>query len=244
MNAAVFRRKALLALALLDPAGPGFFLTGTMLAAPAQAEPVDWATPFAGEWTLSGVSEGDPYCLITLGDEGTIGGAALEISATCLRQFPLQEAFAWTVRDDNALVLADAGRQAVLTLAPQTAESYSGEFEDGRMISFDRGGFPEPELDELMDGTFALSGYNNAEACGFYIEAGGADSGPLDQVGDCADPWKGKDWSSWRREDGKLELLDSTRETILSLTRADAFTFTVDGHDGLFFGTGSIEVSE
>jgi len=211
--------------------------------AQAAEEKLDWAQPFVGEWTLSGVSEGDPYCLIILGDNGMIGGAGLDISATCLRRFPLEEVSGWTLREDS-IVLIDATRQPVLTLDQQTAESYGGEFGDGRAVSFDRGGFDVPEMDDLMDGTFSLGGHNDQESCGFMVEAASPTEGTLEQSGDCPDEWKDKEWSKWQSASDKLELLDGNGAPILTLTREDAFTFSADGHDALFFGTGSISVSE
>jgi len=211
--------------------------------AQAAEEKLDWAQPFVGDWTLSGVSEGDPYCLITLGDEGTIGGATLDISATCLRRFPLEEVSGWTLRDDS-IVLIDATRQPVLTLDHQTTDSYGGELADGRTVAFDRGGFDAPELDELMDGTFNLSGYNDQESCGFMVEATSPTEGTIEQSGDCPAEWKDKGWSKWQIVSDKLELLDEGGAAIVTLTREDAFTFSADGHEGLFFGTGSILVSE
>lgn len=211
---------------------------------PAQAQDKpDWAQPYTGDWTLSGVSEGDPYCLITLMNEGSIGGARLNISATCMRNFPLYEVIAWSPRDDS-IIFTDHARQPVLTLEQQTQDSFGGELTDGRMVSFDRGGFDQPALEELMDGTFSLSGYNGKGSCGFMVEATSSREGTLEQAGDCPDEWTDKGWSKWEFDSDKLKLLDGNGTAILTLTREDAFTFSADGYGSLFFGPGSISVSE
>lgn len=217
----------------------------TMFAGAAQAaeEKLAWAQPFVGEWTLSGVSEGDPYCLITLGDEGTIGGATLTISATCQRRFPLEEVSGWTLRE-GSITLIDASRQPVLSFERQTEDSYIGELGDRRMVSFDRGGFEAPEMDELMDGTFGLSGHNDEGSCGFMLEANSLHEGVVEQAGDCPAEWRDKGWSKWTYAADQLSLLDGNGAAILTLTREDAFTFSVNGHEGLFFGPGSISIGD
>jgi len=210
----------------------------------AQAqERLDWARPFVGDWTLSGVSEGDPYCLVILMDEGSLGGASLDVTATCVRNFPLKEIIAWSTRGDS-IVFTDYTRQPVLTLERLTADSFSAELADGRILSFDRGGFDEPALEELMDGTFSLSGYNGEASCGFMVEATSPTEGTLEQSGDCPDEWKDKDWNKWEFSSDKLKLLDGGGTAILTMTRDDAFTFSADGYESLFFGPGTIIVSE
>lgn len=217
-------------------------IAGQVLTANAQGTKLDWAEPLAGNWTLSGVSEGDPYCRVMLGTEGTIGGATLDISATCQRNFPLEEVAAWTIRD-GAITLIDAMRGAVVSFEPQGDDGYGAEFSDGRVVTLDRG---EPEAPEsiavLMDGSFDLSGPNNAASCGFMVEATASEQGNIEQVGACPDAWGNKRWSKWKYTAGRLNLLSDGGSTILSLTQADEFTFTTDGPDGpLFFGPGPIQ---
>ena len=48
---------------------------GLAVSARAAEPPLDWTRPYAGAWTLSGVTEGAPYCRLALGSTGVIGGA-------------------------------------------------------------------------------------------------------------------------------------------------------------------------
>ena len=171
-------------------------------AGPAASEPVGWARPYAGPCTLSGVTEGAPYCLLTLGTEGVIGGATLEISPTCRRNFPLEEVTGWTLRGDQ-LVLIDALRQAQISFSWVESGGFMGALPTGEAVSLDRGG--------------------------------------LEQAGECAEPWKGRDWRRWSFAGGRLNLLAADGSTILSLAPGDAFTFVAEGPEGpVFFGPGVI----
>lgn len=210
-------------------------------AGPAASEPVGWARPYAGPWTLSGVTEGAPYCPLTLGTEGVIGGATLEISPTCRRNFPLEEVTGWTLRGDQ-LVLIDALRQAQISFSRVESGGFMGALPTGEAVSLDRGRPPAPRSrKDLLDGTFTLSGSNNAGACGFAVTAASATAGSLEQAGECAEPWKGRDWRRWSFAGGRLNLLAADGSTILSLPPGDAFTFVAEGPEGpVFFGPGVI----
>jgi hypothetical protein len=60
-----------------------------------------------------------------------------------------------------------------------------------------------------------------------------------------AGPWKGKGWKRWSYANSQLKLLDAKDAAILTLTRADAYTFTADTPSGpIFFGPGVIDGSE
>jgi hypothetical protein len=207
----------------------------------AAEDALDWAAPLAGDWTLGGVWDGDPYCRLTLGAEGAIGGAGLDVSATCLRNFPLEEAAAWTLRDD-AVVLIDALRKPVMVLEPLDDDFYGADLADGRQVGLSRGAPETPEsLAALMDGTFTLSGPDNAEPCGFMVGAASSSGGEIAQDGACPEAWKTKAWAGWRAEGDTLVLLDAAGAAILVMTLADGFTFIAEGPDGpLYFGPGVI----
>jgi hypothetical protein len=92
------------------------------------------------------------------------------------------------------------------------------------------------------EGTFTLSGPNNASPCGFAVTATSAAGGGLDQAGRCAAPWKSKGWRRWSYANSQLKLLDAKGAAILTLTRSDAYTFTADTPSGpIFFGPGVID---
>jgi len=204
--------------------------------------PLSWAKPMAGAWTLSGVSDGDPYCRLTLGADGAIGGASIDVSATCRRNFPLEEVAAWTLRD-GGVALIDPLRHTVLMLARRPGGAYSGVLADGRQVSLDRGAPPKPKSRQaLLDGTFTLSGANNRSPCGFTISARSATAGRLEQAGACPANWKAKAWAKWSFAAGRLNLQAANGATLLSLAPADDFTFVAEQPDGpLFFGPGMIE---
>ncbi|OJT95054.1 MAG: hypothetical protein BGN82_09385 [Alphaproteobacteria bacterium 65-7] len=220
-------------------------------AARAADAPLPWAKPMAGAWTLSGVSDGDPYCRLSLGADGAIGGASIDVSATCRRNFPLEEVAAWTLRD-GGVVLIDPLRHTVLKLARRPDGGYGGVLTDGRQGSLDRGAPPRPKSRQaLLDGTFALSGPNNRSPCGFAVSARSAAAGRLEQAGACPMKWKTKAWAQWRFTAGRLNLQAANGATLLSLAPADDFTFVAEQPDGvaeqpdgpLFFGPGVIEGS-
>ncbi|MGX5719369.1 AprI/Inh family metalloprotease inhibitor [Shinella zoogloeoides] len=213
------------------------------LCGPALAgDAADWAKPLAGDWTFSGVSEGDPYCRVTLGTEGAIGGAGVDISATCLRNFPFGDVAAWTLRDDG-IAFIDPLRKTVIALSKSEDGSYGATLDDGRQVSLDRGAPQEPQsLKDLLDGTFTLSGANDAEACGFAVSARSSTGGTLEQAGACPDRWKGKGWAKWRFAASKLDLLTKKDKVILTMVPADGFTFTAEEDAGpIYFGPGAIQ---
>lgn len=210
----------------------------------AQEPPLDWAQPLAGPWILSGTSEGDAYCSLTLGDTGVIGGAAITFSPTCLQNFPLSEVAGWTLQG-NALTFIDPQRQTVFSFDPFAEGAYSSALPDGRSLALDRGGMePEEVTSLLFDGSYTLSGPNRAEPCGFMVTPEGADHGLIEQSGLCPEEWKGKAWAKWRgtAEQG-LELLAADDSVVLALAPGDGMTFvaTPEGGTPLYFGPGVIE---
>ena len=217
-----------------------------LLGLPIQAAepPLPWTKPFTGAWTLSGLTDGAPYCRLMLGDQGVIGGANLDVSATCRRNFPLEDVAAWTLRD-RSIVLIDALRQAVLTFQPAADGSFRATLPGGVGISLDRGAPAAPKSrKDLLDGTFTLSGPNNAAPCGFAVEALSANDGTLEQAGDCPAVWKDRRWKNWSFRAGRLNLLAADGTVILALTPGDGFTFSTEmAGQTLFFGPGVIEQS-
>ncbi len=203
---------------------------------------LDWAEPHAGVWTLAGVTEGAPYCALTFGTEGVVGGASIDVSATCRRNFPMEEVAAWTLRGDT-IALIDPLRQTVIAFVHQQDGSYSATISDGETVTLDKGAPDAPaSRKELLDGSFALSGPNNTSPCGFSVSARTADAGELEQAGQCPALWKAKTWKGWSFAAGHLNLLADDGSVILSLAPADEFTFFTEQPDGpIFFGPGVIE---
>lgn len=215
-------------------------LTG---AASPPSQPLDWARRYLGAWTLSGVTDGAPYCQLTLGGEGVIGGASIEVSATCRRNFPLEDVAGWSLRGDQ-LVLIDGLRKAQLSFSPAGSGSYTAKLPNGEVVSLERGRPPAPKSPKaLLDGTFTLSGPDNAAACGFSVTAASGVAGKLEQAGECPLRWKGRRWSRWTLSRDRLNLLAADGSAILSLVRLDDFTFGAEGPEGpIFFGPGVVVV--
>jgi hypothetical protein len=203
--------------------------------------PLPWAKPLAGAWTLSGVTDGAPVCRLDLGTAGAIGGAAIAVSATCRRNFPLEEVAAWTLRD-NGIALIDPLRKTVLSFRRLPDGAYSATLPNGEGLALERGAPRKPKSRQaLLDGTFTLSGPDNRAPCGFSVSARTATAGSLEQAGACPARWKAKNWAGWRFESGRLNLLAANGARILSLAPADDFTFVAEQPEGpLFFGPGVI----
>jgi hypothetical protein len=213
------------------------------LPALAGAQPAAWSAPTAGAWSLVGDSEGDPVCGVTLGRGEAIGGASIEISATCRRNYDFEDVAAWNLRGRD-IVFIDALRKTLFAFSRQADGSYSATQPAGMGAYLERGAPQAPRSVAALfgdAGTFTLSGPNNAGACGFAVETGGA----LEQAGRCPADWKAKAWRRWSFSNGQLKLLDAMGGAILTLTKADAYTFTADTPNGpIFFGPGVIDGSE
>jgi hypothetical protein len=218
-----------------------------LVATTAHAQPAPWAAPLAGAWTLAGVSEGDPVCGVTLGKEQTIGGAVLEVSAACRRNYDFEDVAAWSLRGRD-IVFIDALRKTRFVFARGQDGTYNATQPKDLGAYLERGAPDKPaSIRALFDetGTFTLSGPNKAAPCGFAVTATGATGGALEQAGRCAAPWKGKGWRRWSYANNQLKLLDAKGAAILTLRRGDAYTFTADTPNGpIFFGPGVIDGSE
>ncbi len=213
----------------------------------AAAQDAPWAAPVAGAWTLAGVSEGDPYCAVQLGKAQTIGGAVLEVSATCRRNYDLEDVAAWSLRGRD-IVFSDALRQTRYVFSRVPDGSYMAIQPKDLGAFLERGAPQRPASIRALfedEGTFALSGPNNTASCGFSVTATSATGGGLEQWGRCAAPWKGRGWKRWSYANNQLKLLDAKGAAILTLTRGDAYTFVGGEPDRpIFFGPGAIDGSE
>ena len=127
LDVAVVRLPLLAALAAL----------AALVAVPAVAReaPAD----YAGQWTVSGVTEGAEVCLITLGDEAAIGGWTLEAPQDCFDRLGIpRDVAAWVVYPDGAIGFIDPLRRTLLTFAPTAIGGYVAEPERGEPLSLDR----------------------------------------------------------------------------------------------------------
>ncbi len=213
------------------------------IAGDAAAQPAAWSAPLAGAWSLVGDSEGDPVCAITLRRGEAIGGASIDISATCRRNYDFEAVAAWSLRGRD-IVFIDALRKVRFVFARGEDGTYSAVQPANLGAYLERGAPQAPKSVAALlgeAGTFTLSGPNNANACGFSVSAGGR----LSQAGRCPADWKAKAWRRWTYDGNQLRLRDAKGAAILTLTRADAYTFTAVTPAGpIFFGPGVIDGSE
>jgi hypothetical protein len=240
---------------VLGGAGPAPPAKPAAKPAPAAADPDHpaWARPYAGRWTLSGGGEGDPVCGLTLGSGLAIGGADIDVSATCRRNYPFEDVIGWRL-EGRSIVLIDAVRHAVSPFTPGPQKSWSATLppmpgaQGERAVFLERGAPDKPKSLRALfndEGTFTLSGPNDANACGFAASATSATGGKIDQEGRCAKPWKGKRWATWQVTGDVLTFKDRKGGVILTMKRADEYSFIADGPSGpVFFGPGVIDGSE
>lgn len=119
-------------------------LTALMLiATPAAA--LQAPKDYAGRWTLSGVSEGDPVCKVRLGSDMAIGGWTVTLAKDCRAKFGLSpDIAAWTVYPDGAVGFIDPLRKPLIRFAPTAIGGYVGDGPNGQPLSLDREVKPPP----------------------------------------------------------------------------------------------------
>jgi hypothetical protein len=108
---------------------------GLTLPAAAQDSPAG----YAGQWTISGVTEGAEVCTITLGEEAAIGGWSIEVPQDCIDRLGVPpDVAAWTVYPDGAIGLIDPLRKVLLKFAPTEIGGYVAEPEGGEPLALDQ----------------------------------------------------------------------------------------------------------
>lgn len=108
---------------------------GLTLPAAAQDSPTD----YAGQWTISGVTEGAEVCTITLGDDAAIGGWSINVPQDCVDRLDVPpDVAAWTLYPGGAIGLIDPLRKALLKFAPTDIGGYVAEPDGGEPLSLDR----------------------------------------------------------------------------------------------------------
>ena len=110
-------------------------LAALALPAVAREAPKD----YAGKWTLSGVSEGDAACTLTLTSEQAIGGWAVDLPRDCVDKFAVAEdAAAWTLVPGGAIAFIDPLRHVVLKFDPTAIGGYVAHPAGAEPIALDR----------------------------------------------------------------------------------------------------------
>lgn len=223
-------------------------IMGGLLTAAFSDAPAERAAPIgaAGPWMLAGLGDGEPGCAVQLGRGPVIGGAEIDVSATCRRNYDLEDVAGWRTRR-GAIIFIGPQREdvAVFEPAPDGA-GYLGTLPDGTRVSLMREPAPRTQPIATLvrtEKTFSLSGPGRRAACGFVLDVGWTHGGELRQVGRCPPRWRALSLRRWRASGETLQLLDAAARPRLTLRRADAETFVheVDAAEPLFFGPGVIE---
>lgn len=188
------------------------------LALPAAA--LEAPKDYAGKWTLSGVSEGDAACTLTLTSEEAIGGWSVDLPGACVDKFgAAEDAAAWTVAPGGAIAFIDPLRHVVLKFEPAEIGGYVAHPANGEPIALNRAGKGEAELTEQqrMSGRWVLVSMNTP-VCGWTMTSNDAGTaGKLKRGGACAKTWAAKGIVGWKRVGGRILLLDAKGKAIRTL---------------------------
>lgn len=208
------------------------------LAAALPAAALEAPKDYAGDWTLSGVSEGAAVCDVILSADQAIGGWSVQPAADCQDKFPLSgDIAAWTVLSGGAIGFIDPLRHVVLTFRPVPAGGYVATPATGEPIALDRA-VDTPELTEQqrMSGRWSFNGLGGAPACAVALTASkDGMSGTIRKLGACRAPWSKAAFARWKRQGGRITLLTARGKTITSLG-GDAIEGFTGTYGGVFVG--------
>lgn len=210
----------------------------------AAADPTPaWARPYIGAWTLSGASEGGFVCGFRVLPEPGVGGMQVEMSPSCRKNFPVEDAAAFTEGPNHELLLIDPLRHPVLRFKPAggdwIAQRPGGQGDDIVLSHADPGEILHEEV------TWSLSGPDNAHACGFTMifARHSYSSGGLRRAGRCDPRWADLKPARWRRGKNTITLLDKAGHALMTLNGPDKADVYVreDAKGGpAFFGPGVV----
>lgn len=184
---------------------------------------------YAGQWTISGVSEGAEVCTVTLGDEGAIGGWVLDVPKDCFEKFGFSEdVAAWTVYPDGAIGFINPLRKMLLRFEPAPIGGYVAEPDEGQPLALDRAGQSDRELTERerMSGRWALMSMGQVVCAWQSKPAADGMKGKLTPSKPCQPAWAKKKIVAWERAGGRLMLIDVRGRMVRALPG--------DGVEGFF----------
>jgi hypothetical protein len=212
-------------------------------AAPAAEPTPAWAKPYIGAWTLSGAGEGGFVCGFKVLPEPGVGGMQVEMSPACRKNFPVEDAAAFTEGRNHELLLIDPLRRPVLRFRPAggdwTAARPKLDGDDIVLMHVD----PDDILHDQV--TWSLSGPDNAQACGFTMGFAkhSHSAGTLRRAGRCDPRFAALKPVRWRRDKGTITLLDKAGKALMTLKGPDKADVYVkeDAKGGpVFFGPGVV----
>jgi len=212
-----------------------FFLACLVAALALPAAALEAPKDYAGRWTLSGVTEGDPICTLILTDDGAIGGWAVDIPRDCFDKLGLSEDIAaWTVHPAGAISFIDPLRKAKLRFEPTAIGGYVAQRDDGPPLALDRAGRGDVDLtdQQRMTGRWRFTGLGGTPTCTVVLtSAPDGMSGALRRTAACGAPWSDFEITRWRRYDDRIIFLDrrGQRQAILSGSPVAGFSGNTRG---------------
>ena len=207
------------------------------LALPADA--LEAPKDYAGKWTLSGVSEGDAACTLTLTAEQAIGGWGVDLPKDCIDRFgATEDAAAWTVVPGGAIAFIDPLLHVLLKFEPTEIGGYVAHPAQGEPLALGRAGRSDRELTEQqrMSGTWVLTALGGTPTCTVAMTAAkDGMSGTLRRLGTCRAPWAKTNLARWGREGSRMVLIDRKGVPLISL-RGDSLEGFTGATKGVFVG--------
>ncbi|MBS0297595.1 MAG: AprI/Inh family metalloprotease inhibitor [Proteobacteria bacterium] len=221
-----------------------FAAVAALATTPAAADPAPaWAKPYIGAWTLSGASEGGFACVFQVLPEPGIGGMQVKMSPACRKNFPVEDAAAFTEGPNHELLLIDPLRHPVLRFK-RAGEDWVAQRPNGQgddiVLNHSRAEGPRVLT---YPNTWSLSGPDNAQACGFVVNFNARGSGSMHRAGRCDPRWADLKPVRWRLRKAGMTLLDKAGHRLMTLKGPDDFNVYVreDAKGGpVFFGPGVV----
>jgi hypothetical protein len=191
----------------------------------------------AGRYTLSGVSEGDPVCRVTLGTQMAIGGWSLDLAKDCYGKFGLsQDIAAWTLLPGGGIAFIDPLRKPLVRFEPIQAGGYVGDGPNSQPIALDREAKAPPlTVQQQLSGRWSLNQLGGQVVCRYAMTSNRAGTaGTLRAQRGCPGNWAAV--VLWERGGGRLRLLDAKRRVRLTLRGDPVEGFGGDDTKGQTWG--------
>lgn len=217
-------------------------LVALAVAAGSPAAALEAPKDYAGDWTMSGLSEGADACDVILTADPAIGGWSVQLAADCQDKFALPEDIAaWTVRPGGAVAFIDPQRKVLLTFEPTDIGGYVAHPAGGEPLALDRARADAVVSDQArMAKMWILTALGGAPTCIIQLtSAADGMSGAIRTISRCQAPWAGVQFGGWTRTGRKLTLIDRAGHPVITLAGDPGEGFTGETADGAFVGLES-----
>lgn len=192
---------------------------------------------YAGQYTLSGVSEGAAVCRLTLTDEQAIGGWSVTLAKDCHGKFGLSDDIAaWTVLANGSIGFIDPLRKVVLRFEPVVAGGYVAQRAGAGPIALDRVAKQRTlTQSQRMSGAWMLTRLGGEAVCRYALTANKTGSaGGLKARAGCPAAWARA--VGWEIGKGRIRLLDKAGKPLLTLAGDSIQGFDGEDARGVFRG--------